>query len=306
VFLELVYSNFEHKDFIILEYVSNMIEIGPYPTESGLFPTHFYIALATVVIFFFMLFIKNFYKVDIQSAIPLRRNVSNRAGAGKAAETKETALSAANLLTLGTLLFSLITFFAAPLFNSPLLDYKVTGPFSTDKAGINYVRIDMTNTGIKEATNVLLSYNAPNVTFRGYETQPLLPKSEAFGSRGDNQTGEAYLQINSTPPGSTTTVFENVRSEDSNETQKFTTYLRSQQGVAYFNVAGIIIFYLVLSLIYGASAYIFWFYPSSRSLVTIFAIMAIVVVLILGPYWHDCSFNFNKCAYEPIPGQMSS
>lgn len=250
-----------------------------------------------------MLFVKNFYKVNIQKAIPLLRGrpKEKQQAADKADETKESALTAGNLVALGTFLFSLITFFATPLFNSPLLDYKVTGPFSTDKAGIDYIRIDMTNTGIKEATRVLLSYNAPNVTFRGYETQPLLPKSTIFGVRGDNQTGEAYLLINSSPSRSTTTIFENVRSEDPKEIQKLTTYLRSEEGVAYFNVSGIIIFYITLSVMYGASAYIFWFYPSSRKLVAIFAAVLIAFILFLGPYWHDCSYNFDKCAYEPKP-----
>ncbi len=114
-----------------------------------------------------MLFVKNFYKANIQKELPLRPTF-HKGGAARTTittkvvldplhlkakeqtppEKKESMLTAGNLVALGTFLFSLITFFATPLFNSPLLDYKVGGPYSTNFTGVYYIRIDMTNTGI--------------------------------------------------------------------------------------------------------------------------------------------------------------
>lgn len=51
----------------------------------------------------------------------------------KVEEDKESFLSPANLAAIGTLVFGMVTFVVTPYTQAPLLDYKVTGPFLTER-----------------------------------------------------------------------------------------------------------------------------------------------------------------------------
>jgi len=260
-----------------------VLEIGPYPPESGLYPNHFYIALDYYNLLSILL-IKKYYKPKEQKSTSSQSNQTQNSDtssqSNQTQNSDKSEINVTSLLTLGGLVFGLVTFIISPYINSPVLDYHVGKPYSTQSPNIKYVRIDITNSGTATANNVLLSYKAPGATFLAYETQPYLPSNYTYAIRGNNQTGKAFLLINSLPAGSTTVVFEGIRIETS-KNQELTTYLRSDEGVAFYNVLGIIAFYIALSAIYGTTAYIFWFYQKKRLTISIVAIGLIALTMFL-------------------------
>jgi hypothetical protein len=232
-----------------------------------LYPTHFLIGLVTFVIFIIILIGKKIFNIRVKN-IP--KNL--------------------DYIALAAVLLSLAIFVGTPYSQQSLLDYHVKFPNDTS------ISVDVLNSGAKEAKNVLISLNSKNIKFSNFTTLPYLP-IKSVNANKMIQSGNANFTLESLPAGSFTTVYAKVNASQNKE--NLTVYVRAEDAVAYFNLAFILSYYILLSAVYIITAYLFWFPPQKIKIPTgvIFAIGITVIFLIqlFLPWFHDCGFTYTGC-----------
>lgn len=246
-----------------------------------MYPTHLIIGLTTTAIFIVILFAKHTFDVA----------------------TKGKVQPSLDYISLAGGILALVVFIGSPYSQQSLLDYRVNLPNDTS------ISVDVLNTGIKEAENVLLSFNSKNIKFSNFTTQPYLPFKSVTA---DNtiQSGNANFTLDILPSRSFTTVYTKVNASD--RTDELKVYVRSDDSVAYFNLGLIIVYYIILAIVYAISAYFFWQYPKpiednngrhrnvnngfrERKIIVASSMFILFLVHLMIPLLHDCGFVSGIC-----------
>ncbi len=224
-----------------------------------MYPTHFFIALTTGLIFLIILVAKAMYagKAEATPAV-ITRTISDFLNS-QSSGNSPSQIGPGDLITLAGAIITLIIFITTPLISQSLLDYQVKSINST------HIAVDILNSGIKEAKNVLISFNSKGINLTDFTTQPYLPIN-SFKASKIVQHGNANFSLDSLPSRSFTTVYAKAETVP-HLTENLKVYLRTDDSVAYFNLIGIILFYVILSVAYELCAYFFWFQPKHRTLI---------------------------------------
>ena len=262
----------------------DVLEVGPYPVEVSFYPEHFIIPLISLIIFGIIMYViariklrqfedprtsqaknqrkardvavqtrqyqqehKQLERDEQQKARPKVLDGSPLEHLGENIQTGRlnADFKYTEIIALGGLIVTIVSALVAPFGQLPVLDYTVTGPFSTVNGTFMSFDVVIHNYGTIATKNVLISFSAEDITFIGFSSEPFLGDKVSF-KESNSEKGKSLIEISQLPPRSQTIITMTFFDNSSKLNQKLTTYLRSDDVTGYHQISNLITFYLAL------------------------------------------------------------
>jgi hypothetical protein len=159
---------------------------------------------------------------------------------------------ASESISLVTLIATIVLALVGPFGQLPILDYSVSGPFSSEGQGENKTYdIRVQNYGTVTAKNIIISLEAKDVKFEDFSSTPYLANQLIFNkSIQGSLEDKAIVEVKQVPAHSSTVIHAMTKPLNNDSDTKLTTYLRSEQVAGYHNIGKLIAFYAILAAFY--------------------------------------------------------